>query len=156
MSEQRRTTPNHVSYIERSGDFYAAQGYERRYQWAANDGAPFAPLPGPLAELRVGLVTTAYLGPEEPFVADRSRIGELLTERLSWAKDETHTDDPNSYLPFERLDELVTEGRLGSVSPRFYGVPTIYSHRRTEQRDAPRIAAWVAEDDVDLALLVPL
>ena len=48
-----------ISYIDRTREFYAAQGYERPYCWAQFDDAPFTPLPGPLSELRVTLVTTA-------------------------------------------------------------------------------------------------
>jgi hypothetical protein len=45
---------------------------------------------------------------------------------------------------------------MGSLSPRFYGVPTDYSQRLTLEQDAPRIEAWMREDGVDAALLVPL
>ena len=43
-----------VSYIDKSRDFYAAQGYERPYRWARNDEAPFTPLAKPLSESRIG------------------------------------------------------------------------------------------------------
>ena len=38
--------------------FYAAQGYEKPYRWAHFADVPFAPLPKPLAQCRVALVTT--------------------------------------------------------------------------------------------------
>lgn len=168
MIERRRTHRSHVSYIDRSRDYYAAHGYEQPYGWAANDDAPFAPLAKPLADCRVGVVTTAYLLPEGfvyrvpadlprvPAVVDRDRIAELDTSYLSWAKEETDTDDPDTFLPLERLDELVTSGRIGSVSDRVYCLPTQFSHRRTQRRDAPAVLEWMGEDGVDVALMVPL
>ena len=47
-------------------------------------------------------------------------------------------------------------GRLGSLSPRYYGVPTEYSQRRTIEQDAPAILELLRKDQVDVALLVPL
>ena len=48
-----------VSYIDRTREFYAAQGYEKPYQWARNSDVPFANLTKPLSDCRVTLVTTA-------------------------------------------------------------------------------------------------
>ena len=35
-------SPRFVSYIDRSREYYAAQGYPMPYRWAENDDAPFA------------------------------------------------------------------------------------------------------------------
>ena len=48
-----------VSYIDRSREYYAAQGYDQPYAWAHYDDVPFTPLEKPLSACRVGLVTTA-------------------------------------------------------------------------------------------------
>ena len=168
MTERRRTHRSHVSYIDKSREYYAAHGYERPYRWTANDDAPFTPLPRPLSECKVGVVTTAYFLPDGfvyrvpsdlprvPATATREQVANLDTSHLSWAKDETHTDDPNSFLPLAQLERLVDEGRLGSLSERFYCLPTQFSHRQTQRRDAPQILEWMRDDDVDVALLVPL
>jgi hypothetical protein len=66
------------------------------------------------------------------------------------------TNDPETYLPLARLAEHAAAGRIGSLNPRFYGVPTDYSQRLTLEQDAPQIEAWMREDGVDIALLVPL
>ncbi len=42
------------------------------------------------------------------------------------------------------------------MSPRFYGVPTSYSQRRTIQQHGPAVEDFMRQDDVDVALLVPL
>ena len=48
-----------MSYIDRTREYYAAQGYEKPYRWARHTEAPFAPLAKPLAQSTVALVTTA-------------------------------------------------------------------------------------------------
>ena len=47
-------------------------------------------------------------------------------------------------------------GRIGSASPRFYGVPTDYSQSRTIEQAAPQILEWCREDGVDAVLLSAL
>ena len=80
----------------------------------------------------------------------------LYTRHLSWHKTATHTDDVETFLPVCRLNEYVAEGRLGSLAPRFYGVPTVYSARQTVHEDAPAVLDFCREDAVDIALLVAL
>ena len=158
-----------VSYIDKSRDFYAAQGYEQPYRWVSQGDIAFTALTKPLSEVRVGVVTTSYFHegtepdgvpparPKKAYAAPTGAVtGPMFTADLSWAKDETHTDDLGSYLPLAHLEALAANGIIGSVSPRFYGVPTSYSSRRTANQDGPRIAAWMHEDQVDIALLVPL
>jgi D-proline reductase (dithiol) PrdB len=164
-------SPRFVGYIEKSREYYAAQGYPFPYRWADNDEAPFAALPRPLSECRVGLVTTttplepgettetdadlrapkaAYAAPADPVPAA------MYTADLSWDKAATHTRDVETFLPIRALRALVTGGRIGSASERFYGVPTDYSQRRTRQVDAPEILQLCQRDGVDVAVLVPI
>ena len=49
---------SHVQYIDKTRDYYRAQGYEKPYQWAHFDDRPFTPLNKPLSECCVGLVST--------------------------------------------------------------------------------------------------
>ncbi len=157
-----------VSYIDRTREFYAALGYERPYQWAHHEEVPFAPLAKPLATCRVAVVTTAsppgtharpgslragkavWSGPVDP-APER-----LFTDHLSWDKEATHTEDVESFLPLAALGSFVASGRIGSVAPRFHGVPTDYSQRRNVEEDAPEILRRLREDAADVALLVPL
>lgn len=168
MTELRRTHRSFVSYIDKSREYYAAQGYEKPYQWATNDDAPLTPLPKPLSACKVGLITTSYFLPDDfvyripadlprvPHAASRDEVANLDNTHLSWAHDETNTDDPETFLPLARLDEAVAAGRIGSVSDRFYCLPTQYSHRQTQRRDTPQILEWLTEDEVDVVLMVPL
>jgi D-proline reductase (dithiol) PrdB len=151
----------HVSYIDKSREYYAASGYERPYRWARYEDVPFSRLGKPLSQSRIGVVTTADRAPgaaprtAKLFAAPNGEGGGLFTEK-SWDREATHTRDPETYLPLARLTEHVTAGHVASLSPRFYGVPTDYSQRLTLEHDAPQIEAWMREDGVDVALLVPL
>ena len=166
--DHHRPYRSFVSYIDRSREYYAAQGYSQPYAWAHYGDVPLTSLRKPLSECRVGLVTTAgitpvdgaigfglfkrelYAAPADP--PPRS----LFTKDLFWDKQATHTDDVDSFLPLNRLDEYAACGRIGSASPRFYGVPTDYSRSRTLERCAPRILEWCREDGVDAVLLSAL
>ena len=48
-----------VPYMQRTREYYTAQGYEEPYRWAYHDQTPFTKLTKPLSESRIGLVTTA-------------------------------------------------------------------------------------------------
>jgi hypothetical protein len=169
MADGATTHRTFVSYIDRTREFYSAQGYDKPYRWAQHDGAPFAPLAKPLSECTVTLVTTASPFHERPPV-DGVLRGEkqvwsgstdevperLYTADLAWDKEATHTDDLESFLPIRQLQALAGDGRIGAVARRFHGVPTDYSQRRTIEIDAPEILRRCREDGVDVALLVPL
>ena len=154
-----------VSYIDKSRDYYAARGTNNPYRWATHADAPFAPLAKPLPESRIALVTTAGLPGERQNVRDGvKRVyaapavpqPALVTEHLFWHKETTHTRDVESFLPIQRLAECVSGGIAGSASPRFYGVPTDYSQRRTSTEYAPAVLEFCRADAVDAVLLFPL
>jgi len=158
-----------VSYIDRTRDYYAAQGYDEPYRWARNSEVPFTRLAKPLPQSRLTLVTTASAflaqkgkegvlrGNKEVWSGDTAVTPErLYTDDLAWDKEATHTDDVDSFLPLTHVRAAAGAGRIGSVARRFQGVPTDYSQRRTLERDAPGILARCREDEVDVALLVPL
>jgi len=150
---QLRTHRSFVSYIDRSREYYAAQGYTKPYEWPHHDDVPFTPLRKPLTESRVGLVTTAgkpkppgavaaMLTQRELYAESSNPLPQhLFTDDLFWDKKATHTKDVNSFLPINQLSEYAASGRIGSASARFYGVPTDYSQSRTLERYAP-CSAW--------------
>jgi hypothetical protein len=151
-----------VSYIDKSREYYLARGYGNPYRWAHNESAPFAPLAKPLSRSRVALISTAaltrergslmevYAAPTEPPPVA------LYTDHRSWDKKATHTRDVESFLPIRRVAEFAAIGRIGSLSPRFYGVPTDFSQRRTVDTYAPAVLDLCRVDEVEVALLVPL
>ena len=152
---------SYVSYIDKSRTYYAAHGYERPYIWAHHRDVPFCTPTKPLAQCRIGVVTTADKasrdGPRSTklFAAPNSEAVGLFTE-TAWDRDATHMDDPETYLPIKCLRKAVRQGQIGSLSPRFYGIPTDYSQRLTTEEDAPQIAAWLREDSVDAVVLVAI
>lgn len=154
-----------VSYIDKSREYYAAQGYDRPYRWASpGDPPPFQSLTGPLSTLRLGLITTAFplssddqpVTPEVPYA---QAVEPLPTSKFTADTNrDTGAAPANelaSFLPLAQLKELVAADRLGSLSPRFYGVPFDYSQRRTVEQDAPAVLEFLRADDVDVAMLVP-
>ena len=160
------TTPNKhepVTYMARSHAYYAAQGFSKAYQYAQHDDAPFTPLSKPLAQCRLGLVTTASTYqrvPLEPRKVDSGYIEpppkRLYADDLSWDKQATHLDDIHSYFPLCVLQANVNSGQLGSLATRFHCAPTEYSQSTTLTKDAPEIHRRLLEDEADIALLVPL
>ncbi len=161
MSDPRRITHRTaVSYIDRSREHYAAQGYPRPYAWPRHHDAPFTPLGAPLAGATVAVVTTSRPpghALDEPYAAPSDPPPDRMdTSGLAWDRDATHTDDTETFLPLRALGRLRDAGRIAAVGPRFYGVPTLYSQRLTRERDARRVEAWCREDGVDAVVLVPL
>jgi len=150
-------------YMDRTRDFYAAQGFEKPYVWAHFDAIPFTPLRMPLARSRLALITSAALYDRQP--TDVRAVASapvspppqrLYGNDLAWDKTVTHMDDPGSYFPLDALRSAAADGRLGGLTPRFHCVPTEYSQRRTQSQDAPEILRRCREDGADIALLVPL
>ena len=80
----------------------------------------------------------------------------LYTMDRSWDKKATHTHDLGSFFPLDHLKSLVKEKRINSISDHFYGAPTDYSQRKTNQNVAPEILTYMQKDKVDVAILVPL
>ncbi|MDH4076553.1 MAG: glycine reductase [Acidimicrobiia bacterium] len=154
-----------VSYIDRSREYYAAQGYDRPYRWARPEEAPaLQPLAAPLAELRLAVVTSAFplppAGETAPVEVPYAQAVEPLPVGGFTADDNRdHSVAPanerESYLPLARLGELAAERRIGSLSPRFYGAPYAYSQRRTITGDAPAVLDLLRADGVGAALLAP-
>jgi hypothetical protein len=162
MSEHDLAHRIFVSYIDKSREYYLARGYANPYRWAHNEDAPFARLAKPLSDCRIGLITTAALSEE---TAKSKQVyaactdpppASMYTDHRSWDKKATHTRDVESFLPIGRVSEYVAQGRIGSLSPRFYGAPTDFSQRLTNEEYAPSILELCRADRVDVALLVPL
>ena len=128
---ERRIHRSFVSYIDKSREYYAAQGYTQPYQWVYHKEVPFNMLSKPLSDCTVGVVTTATLPahwqilPEgesrpqkQPYAESSYPVPEALyTKDMEWDKDTTHTDDLDTFLPLNRLQELQQSGQIGKVSP---------------------------------------
>jgi hypothetical protein len=166
---KRRPYRSFLSYIDLSREFYAAHGYAKPYAWLSHRSVPFAKLEKPLSECRVALVTTADLEKPPGESAQERHLSRKVyaqavedapehfyTLDLQWDQETTHTDDNNSFMPLNRLAECAANGKIGSASPRFYGVETDYSQGKTSKKSAPRVLEFCKADDVDAVILPAL
>lgn len=152
-----------VKYIEKTRNYYEAQGFEVPYRWASHNDAPFTALQKPLSESRIGLASTATTYPrkllEHRTVEARSiedLPNKLYADDLAWDRKATHLNDRGSFFPLEVLQDFASRQVIGDVSPRTYFLPTEYSQRKTSQLDAHQVLQYCLEDEVDALLLVPL
>ena len=152
-----------VNYIQRSRDYYRAQGYTTDYEWAHFEDAPFAIPVKPTNESRIAIITTAM--PDNSVHRKSRKVvstpveplpDSMHTADLAWDKINTHTQDVASFLPIQQVKQLAENGHVDSLAANFYSVPTDYSKRNTQDTDAPEILALCTRDQVDLVLLVPL
>jgi len=162
-----------IRYIERTRNYYLGLGYETPYVWAHYLDVPFTPLQKPLNQSTLGLVTTAVpfdaskgpQGPDAPYNAEAKfydpyiyatdenvdlRIAHVGVDRLN-----ANMQDSNCWFPIGAAKRAVAKGRIQSLSPHFYGLPTNRSQRHTLEMDAPLILSKMRVDHVDVAVLVP-
>lgn len=161
-----------IRYIERTRTYYSALGYPP-YTWAQFDSVAFSPIARPVKQSRLALVSTAARfdpalgdqGPGAPYNASAKfyRVYEapiepapnLRISHLGYDRAHTTAEDMNSYLPLERLQEAVADGRIGSLAEKLIGVPTNRSQRVTREQDAPDVLEICRAQHAELALLVP-
>jgi D-proline reductase (dithiol) PrdB len=162
-----------IPYLERTRSYYQGLGYGAPYEWAHYTEVPFHALTKPLSQSRVALITTAapYVpGQGEPapglaynskakfydvYSGDTAVDHDLRIWHVAIDFDHTTCEDPGTWFPLPALRRCATAGRIGSVAPRFHGVPTNRSQRTTLQVDAPETLARCRADEVDAAILVP-
>ena len=159
---------SYVRYVDKTREYYAAEGYGTPYQWARFDAIPFTPFAAvgkPLAECRVGVVTSSEMArrAEEAGEPDLRRlvyalptdipVEELYSRKTAYDRYATTLDDVDSYRPLTHLHRLVADGELGAVAPRFQVIHSEYSQRKTMTIDAPEILRQMREDRVDVAVL---
>jgi D-proline reductase (dithiol) PrdB len=157
-----------VRYIDKTREYYRAEGYERAYTWAHFESIPFTPfraLGKPLGQCRVGLVSSGDVvrsdvepPPDDPRRLVYSLPADLPVDRYqsrkaAYDRYATTLEDVDSFLPLTQLRRLAGEGAIGGVAPRFQVIASEYSQRKTLTVDAPEILRQMREDGVDVALL---
>jgi D-proline reductase (dithiol) PrdB len=145
----------------------------RTYRWRRISPVPWTPLAKPLSDCRVGIVTSAGLVEpgQEPFddhvrggdwsfrtLAADADVQSLIESHRSQAFDRAGLQqDKGLAFPVERLRELAEVGRIGSVSHRHLScMGSITAPGRLIKQSAPEAAKIFVEDEVDVALLVPV
>lgn len=162
-----------LAYIPRIQAYYQALGYAKPYEWAQHDGVPITRLQAPLRRARIGIVTTAApyksgAGDQNPgaphnglakffdvFAAPIDPEPDLRISHIAYDRVHTTAEDQSSYFPLRALLRLANERMIGSVSPRYYGLPTNRSQWATRQKDTPDLVALCQADRLDGAVLVP-
>jgi hypothetical protein len=161
-----------IRYIDRISTYYQTLGYGKPYRWAQYADVPFTPLKKPLSESRIALVTTAApyqpdkgdQGPGAPYNAAakfyRVYTGstedepDLRVSHIGIDRKHTTAEDMNTWFPLKQLKRLAAEGRIGGLTPRFYGAPTNRSQKTTIEQDCADLLALVREDGADAAVIV--
>lgn len=145
----------------------------KTYRWRKIDPIPWQPLTKPLSQCRLALVSTAGLvapgqTPFDPGVRGGDFSFRVIpteavpTQLIDSQKSQSYDhqgvhEDPNLALPLDRVRELVDEGRVGSVNRRHLSfMGSITAPGRLIRDSAPEAAALLVEDQVDVALLVPM
>ncbi len=162
---------DYVRYIDRTREYYLAEGYEKSYRWSHFDDVPFTPLEKPLADCRIAIVSTsdvhlkddelaqgefnAMLGNVYSIPSD-TPVDALYSRQEHFDTHATHIEDVDSYFPLTRLRELAGDGKIGSLAARAHGVFTSYSSRKTLEGDGPEVVKRCREDGVDAVLLTPI
>jgi D-proline reductase (dithiol) PrdB len=143
------------------------------YPWRTVDPPAWTQPLRPLAEARVAIVTSAGFyrpGRDLPFrsmpggdtslrvVPVDTPLDELGLGQVSHSFDrEALIADPASALPIPHLRALATAARIGSVAPRHVSINgSILAPGRLVKETGPIAAEILAQDQVDLALFVPV
>jgi len=160
-----------VPYIKRLRDYYLTLGYGNPYHWVHYSHVPFCKLQQPLSESRVALVTTA--APLKPGAGDQgpgaaynaaakfykvysARSDEeqfLGISHIGYDRKYSTAEDINSYFPLKAMQNAAKNGRIGELSPRYYGTPTNRSQATTIEQDCVELLALLRKDEANAAVL---
>jgi len=129
---------------------------------------PWTPLTKPRSECRVAIVTTAalHLVGNEGFVPDDVSYRVLPADRRDlvlghWSPNFDRSGfvaDLDVVYPADRLDELASDGTIGSVADHHYAFAGNQEDTLTGIRldSGPAVARLLRDDDVDVVLLTPV
>ena len=144
-----------------------------KYPWFTTEGDPFARMVKPASDTRFGLITTggySIEGEQEPmrgyptFGNEAPQIRVIPTDvdrsRLKInhpGYDHKYAEeDVNANLPFDRLNELVSGGTIGSLSRETLVLMGLQPNVGPLIRETiPEIIRTFKQDGVEAALLVP-
>ncbi len=161
--------PTPTEYIRQTRENYEKLGFEP-YQWYHADSAPeFTPLPKPLSECRLGMISTAgtyvqgqvaYYYKDDTGIraiprttpVEKLRFSHIMENYLVEAR-----QDPCTVFPIEALDKLADEGVVGELSDNYFScMGGIYSQNRVKNELIPNLESAVEAEGLDALLLVPL
>lgn len=160
--------PRAVDYIAVTRSTYDSLGYPP-YAWVhSEEPAPWAPLPKPLSECRVGLIASGgiYRAGQIAFhfkddasyrvIRTDTPTAELRATHFAYDLRDARTDI-NVVFPIDPLRALVESGVIGGLCDEAYTfMGGIYSARRVREDLAPVLRDRMVEQGADVVLLVPV
>ena len=137
-----------------------------------HDDTPWTPMAKPLSESKLGLVTTAglHLRTDKPFIAvheggdtsfrvipRNAKADEILQSHTSIGFDHTGIyRDINVTFPIDRLQELVDQKKIGSLSDNYYSfMGALRDVSDIVENTGPEVARRLKDDGVEVVLLTP-
>ena len=133
-----------------------------------HDDSPFVPLTKPLSEAKIGLVTTAGLQVrgDVPFVNNDQSFRVIPSDTPARDILQSHTSigfdrtafirDINISFPVDRLNELVEQGVIGSLSKNYYSfMGALRNPKQIEEETGPEVARLLMAEGVDAVFLTP-
>ena len=159
-----------ISYMDTIRARYERLGYTP-YRWfvADDDAPPWQPLTKPLAECRLGLLSTsgayavgqrAYHYKDDTSIRAMPSTTPTAALRFSHITENYLVDarrDAEVIFPLGTLRQLVTDGVIGSLAERVYScMGGVYSQRRVREETAPALREACAQEGVDALLLVAM
>ena len=161
--------PRPAEYIRRTRESYEKLGFEP-YRWFQAESEPAFALPAkPLAESRLGMISTAgtyvqgqvaYHYKDDTGVraipndtpVDRIRFSQIMENYLVEAR-----QDPATVFPSRVLAKLHADGVIGVLAGNYHScMGGIYSQNRVRSELIPNLAEAIAKERLDLLFLVPL
>ena len=161
--------PAPAEYIRRTRQSYEKLGFEP-YRWFHAESEPgFAVPQKPLAESRLGMISTAgtYVQGQVAFYykddtgiraipketpLDKIRFSHIMENYLVEAR-----QDPATVFPSQALAKLCSDGVIGKLADNYYScMGGIYSQSRVSAELIPKLAEAVDKERIDLLFLVPL
>lgn len=169
MTSPQQSQDEPVAYIEAITQRYASLGYQP-YRWTyADTPPPWTPLPKPLSEMRLGLLTTSgcYRAGQVAFhYKDDASIRRIPTAtpkeqlRFSHLTENYLVDarrDPDCLVPLTALRQLRDEGAVGELCDDLVScMGGVYSQRRVREEMIPAADAAFSEMKADAVLLIPM
>lgn len=158
-----------VNYIAHTRKLYDQLGFPPYNWYHASEEPPWANMAKPLAQSRLGMVSTAgtyVAGQKAYFYKDDTSIRPIASTtptrnlRFSHLTENYLVEaraDPATVFPTQALSRLVDEGFIGGLADNFYScMGGIYSQGRVREELIPALQDALAKESIDCLLLVPL
>ena len=134
-----------------------------------HDDTPWTPMAKKLSESKVALVTSAglHLRTDKPFnhsgassfrvIPRSSKAGDILQSHASIGFDHTGIyRDLNVTFPIDRLQELVDQNKIGSLSDNYYSfMGALRDVTGVIEKTGPEVAKRLKDEGVEVVLLTP-